>query len=234
VTMEEDWYADIKDEPKLIATIVDAFEQEPSSDIRDAMSLDLSELDFRAEYELWAGMRVGARPMPQKYIFGHTPSIDGYGHERRHMREDFATIRQEWCRLVRPGVLKHVLDEPEVVAVDSFRELGRAHCGDDDVRFMLDLAQHGRASEFAIGAGLVAATDSVERAKLTLAPLIASNNCVSVQHWWIELERSLDPAVASYLATVGETCMGPLYCDAKTPAECPAILAATLVRRGDE
>ncbi len=232
VTMEDDWYTDIKDEPKLVQTIVDAFEQEPNNDIREEMTLSLDELDFRAEYEIWAGMRAGARPMPRKYIFGGTPSVDGYGHQRQHKQGDFATIRQEWCRLVRPHVLKHVSDEPEVVAVDSFLELGSAHCSDDDIRFMVDLAQHRGSSEFAIAAGLIAATDSVARAKLTLAPLIASDDCASVQRWWVQLERRLDPAVAGYLSEIGEKCMSPVFCTDKTPAECPAILAATLV--GDD
>ena len=231
VTNEDDWYADLEDEPKLIETIVDAFEHEPSSEIRDEMTLSLDELDFRAQYEIWAGMRAGARPMPQKYIFGHTPPVDGYRHEREHKPGDFATIRKEWCRLVRPHVLKHVTDEPEVVAVDSFLELGRAHCSDDDIRFMVGLAQRGESSEFALGAGLIAATDSVARAKLALAPLIANDNCLSVARWWTQLEQNLDAAVADYAAQVGERCMGPIYCVDKTPAECPAILAATLVRR---
>jgi hypothetical protein len=233
VTNEDNAYADLPADPRLFATIVRAYNQEPDAERRADMLVFMSELDFRAEFAIFAGMASGPYELPEPHT--SVPTVDGYDHERRGIAHDYPAIRAEWCRVVRP-VVRAKLDAGINMAhfgrvVDLLSALGRARCGgDDDTALHVRYASSSDSERVYAGvAGLVGMIDSPERAKQVLAPLF-SGACAHQSSLYIHLRQSIDPAAAPAIAAAAQPCLADVECFDLDAAACHAHLTAQLAR----
>ena len=220
-TNEDNAYLDLPADPQLTQTIVRAYNQEPDAAIREDMLVYMGELDFRAWFEIYAGMASGSYELPTTWA--SVPTFDPYGHQRRGIAHAYEQIRAEWCRVVRPVVVQKLEGKTRLSRVEIMFELGRARCADSDIALLQKIAATFDSKDvFGATSGLILATDSVERAKQTLVPLF-QGECGDQRMMFIQLERHLDPAVASLIAKTTYPCF-------KTDYEChdldePACLA---------
>ena len=221
-TNEANWYRDLPAEPELTSTIVRAFTQEPDPAIRHDMLVFINELDFRAWFAIWAGMASSDRDTQD--IGERVPPIDAYDHRRRGIAHDYATITAEWCRVVRPVVMKQL----EAMSGSPFGrsqmliELGRARCDDSDLALLRKVARSGRAmEELGAARGLVAAADTVEHARQALLPLFDDGCDFRLVS---SFEHELAPPIASLVATSLARCL-------KSNGSCEDVDEATCIAR---
>src|SRR5512140_1204433 len=74
VTNEDNAYRDLPADPQLTSTIVRAYNQEPDAAIREDMLVYASELDYRAWFEIYAGMASGPHELPTTWA--SVPTLD--------------------------------------------------------------------------------------------------------------------------------------------------------------
>lgn len=197
---------DLPEDRRLFDTIVRAWNQEPSAEIRDDMLVFMIELDFRAWYAIWAGIQSGQHPL-QGLHGGSVPS------------QDSEPMRAEWCRVVRPVVI-HMLDSRDHLGdADPALELGRAQCDDGDLAVLQKLAFTNTQEGFGALEGLFAAVHSPERAQRILVPLLDDCGHASVLATYGAAE--LDGPVAAAIAPALARCRG--VCGT-TAAECQAFM----------
>jgi hypothetical protein len=228
VTNEANAYLDLPEDPPLTSAIVRAYNQEPDAEIRDDMLVFLSEVDFRAWFEIYAGIAIG--PYESKRL--SVPTIDPYAHKQKGVAHDYEVIRTEWCRIVRPVVMKKLDAARSYDQVDLLTELGRAHCADSDTALLQGLAARMDAADGGYGAmrGLILGTDSVTRAQKTLVPLF-HGDCTDQGGMIIRLEHELTPPVASLIATTAYPCFKASFeCQGLDEPACLAKASELLTR----
>jgi len=196
---------DLPEDRRLFETIVRAWNQEPSAEIRDDMRTFMSELDFRAWYAIWAGIQSGPHPSDRAGLT-EVPS------------QQSEPMRAEWCRVVRPVVLQLIESRDHLDDAELELELGRAHCDDADVAVLQQLAFMPGQAGFGAMEGLFAAVRTPERAQQILVPLVA--DCAHARTLATYAAGELDGPVAAVLAPALAKCPGACG----TAAECQASL----------
>lgn len=230
VSNQDNVYLDLPADPPLTSTIVRAYNQEPDAAIREDMLVYVGELDFRAWFEIYAGMASGLYELP--HTWASVPTIDPYGHHRQGIAHPYEQIRAEWCRVVRPVVVQKLEGKTLLSRVDLMFELGRARCADSDIALLQKIAATYESNDvFGATSGLILATDSVERARQTLVPLF-QGECGDQRMMFIHLEHDLDPAVASLIAKTTYPCFKTDYeCHDLDEPACLAHVTELLARR---
>lgn len=230
VTNEANAYLDLPADPQLTSTIVRAYNQEPDAAIREDMLVYVNELDYRAWFEIYAGMASGPYELPTTWA--SVPTFDPYGHQRRGIAHAYEQIRAEWCRVVRPVVLQKLEGKTRISRVELMLELGRARCADSDIALLQKFAATFDSNDvFGATSGLILATDSVERARQTLVPLF-HGECGDQRMMFIHLEHDLAPDVASLIAKTTYPCFKTDYeCHDLDEPACLARVTELLARR---
>jgi hypothetical protein len=222
-TNEANAYLDVPDEPRLVDTIVRAWNQEPDVAIRGDMWSFMPELDFRAWFGVWAGIERGPHPLRGKLF--EVPEVKPYASPD-HASEE-APVRAEWCRVVRPIAIELLAGSSALDDADLPYQLGLARCGDSDLAVLQNLVRRNSASpgQQYLGAvnGLAAATVPPERAAQTIVPLL-DGNCDAEDALYVYLQHALDARAAAIVAQRLASCRN--ICD--DPATCVSELAAEM------
>ncbi len=96
--IEDVVYVDLPPDDEAVATMIAAFDREPSAELREQMFNFTRELDFRTRFALHVGLLTAAHPIPE--VHAAPPTVDPYGKEEEGL--DVTAIRALWCGEVAP------------------------------------------------------------------------------------------------------------------------------------
>jgi hypothetical protein len=103
--IEDVVYVDLPTDDEAVATMVAAFDREPSAELRDQMFNFTRELDFRTRFAFHAGLLTAAHPVPE--VHAAPPTVDPFSKEGAGL--DVTIIRALWCEQVAPLEVERLL-----------------------------------------------------------------------------------------------------------------------------
>lgn len=103
--IEDVVYVDLPVDEQAVATMVAAFDLEPSAALRDQMFTYTRELDFRTRFALHTGLLRSSHPIPE--VHAAPPTVDPHGKETEGL--DVTAIRALWCEQVAPVEVERLL-----------------------------------------------------------------------------------------------------------------------------
>jgi len=230
-------YQDLPADPQLFDTFIAAFNQEPDEKLRNDMVMNMSELDYRAEFAIYVGLLASPYRIPLP--FHAVPRVDpfanadtaGHGSDK-----EIAARRAEWCKVISPAIQSEYGKTSDVgFRRETIVELGRAACSNADLRWIGQIAVSSDTTyaELATEVLASAARRQVPYARDTLVSLFAApETCDEQNDMFRTLERledGVDRETALAILDKAEHCLTTKGCAAGPQPPCRDELIARLV-----